>query len=59
MINGGRVMEVVKRSNFRWMLAVFAMLMTFMAYMDRVNLSVAAPAIIEELHFTKIEIGMM
>ena len=52
-------MEVVKRSNFRWMLAVFAMLMTFMAYMDRVNLSVAAPAIIEELHFTKIEIGMM
>jgi len=35
------------------------MLMTFMSYMDRVNLSVATPAIIKELHFTIIEIGMM
>ncbi|MDR3564089.1 MAG: MFS transporter [Negativicutes bacterium] len=49
----------MKRTNYRWMLAIFAMLMTFMSYMDRVNLSVTAPAIMQEFHFTKIEIGLM
>ena len=29
-----------KRTNFRWSLAIFAMLMTFMSYIDRVNLAV-------------------
>lgn len=52
-------MEEQKRSNYRWVLAIFAMLMTFMSYMDRVNLSVTTPAIIQELHFSIIEIGMM
>jgi len=48
-----------KRSNFRWSLAVFAMLMTFMAYADRINLAVTTPEIIKELHFTKIQIGTL
>jgi ACS family glucarate transporter-like MFS transporter len=52
-------MAVQKRSNYRWLLAVFAMLMTFMSYMDRVNLSVTTPEIIKELHFSLIEIGMI
>lgn len=48
-----------KRTNFRWSLAIFAMLMTFMSWIDRVNLAVTAPAIIKELHFTKVQLGMM
>jgi ACS family glucarate transporter-like MFS transporter len=35
------------------------MLMTFMSWIDRVNLAVTTPAIIQELHFTKVQIGMM
>jgi ACS family glucarate transporter-like MFS transporter len=30
--------------------------LTFMVYMDRVNLSVATPAIMKEFHFTKMHI---
>jgi len=48
-----------KKTNYRWILAVFAMLLTFMSYMDRVNLSVATPAIIQELNFTKTDIGFI
>lgn len=48
-----------KRTNFRWLLAVFAFLMTLIAYLDRVNLAVATPAIMKELHFTKVQIGML
>jgi len=48
-----------KRTNYRWMIAIFAMLTTFIAYMDRVNLSVAAPAIMQEFGFSKIELGMV
>jgi ACS family glucarate transporter-like MFS transporter len=40
-------------------LAVFAFLMTLIAYLDRVNLAVATPAIMRELHFTKVQIGML
>ncbi len=47
----------VKRTNYRWMLAFFAMLMIFMNYLDRVNLAVAAPSIMKELHFTKVQLG--
>jgi ACS family glucarate transporter-like MFS transporter len=49
----------VKRTKYRWMLAVFAMLMIFMNYVDRVNLAVAAPAIMKELHFTKVQLGFL
>jgi ACS family glucarate transporter-like MFS transporter len=46
-----------KRTNYRWTLAIFVHLFAFMSYMDRINLSVATPAIIKELHFTLVEIG--
>ena len=48
-----------KKTNYRWVLAVFAFLMTFVAYLDRVNLAVATPVIIKELHFTKVQVGML
>jgi ACS family glucarate transporter-like MFS transporter len=48
-----------KRSNYRWTLAIFVLLITFMSFMDRVNLAIAAPEIMKEFHFTKIQIGMM
>jgi ACS family glucarate transporter-like MFS transporter len=40
------------------MLAFFAMLIIFMNYIDRVNISVAAPSIMKELHFTKVQLGL-
>jgi ACS family glucarate transporter-like MFS transporter len=43
--------------NFRWVLAVLMFLITFMSYMDRVNLSVATPEIMREFNFTKMDIG--
>ena len=46
-----------RRTNYRWMLAFFAMLMVFMNYVDRVNLAVGAPSIMKELHFTKVDLG--
>ena len=49
----------VKRTNYRWMLAFFAMLMIFMNYIDRVNLAVAAPSIMKELQFTKVQLGFL
>jgi len=55
----GSVSMQTKRTNFRWALAIFAFLATFVAYLDRVNLAVATPAIMRELHFTKVQIGML
>jgi ACS family glucarate transporter-like MFS transporter len=57
--NTGTTLPGKKRTNFRWALAVFAALMTFIAYIDRVNLAVATPAIMKDLHFTKVQIGML
>ncbi len=54
-----RAVVPAKRTNYRWMLAFFAMLMIFMNYLDRVNLAVAAPSIMKELHFTKVQLGIL
>ncbi len=48
-----------KRSNYRWMMLFFALLMMFMSFMDRVNLSIATPSIIKEFHFSMVQIGML
>jgi ACS family glucarate transporter-like MFS transporter len=48
-----------KRTNYRWTLAIFAFLATFVAYLDRVNMAVATPSIMKELHFTKVQIGTL
>jgi MFS transporter, ACS family, glucarate transporter len=43
--------------NYRWMLGVLMFLITFISYMDRVNLSVATPEIMREFQFSKMDIG--
>lgn len=47
--------EKTKRTNFRWKIAFLIFLISFVAYMDRVNLSVATPVIMKEFDFTKID----
>lgn len=49
----------MKRSNFRWVLAVLMFSIAFISYMDRVNLSVATPTIMQEFSFSKVEIGLL
>ncbi|WP_373325471.1 MFS transporter [Sporomusa paucivorans] len=49
----------MKRTNFRWFMAVLIFSITFMSYMDRVNLSVATPTIMQEFGFTKVDIGFL
>lgn len=49
----------MKRTNFRWVLGFLGFLIMLIAYMDRVNLSVATPIIMNEFHFSKMEIGML
>lgn len=38
---------------------VLIFLISFVAYMDRVNLSVATPVIMQEFGFTKIDMGFI
>ena len=38
-------------TNFRWKIAFLIFLISFVAYMDRVNLSVATPVIMQEFGF--------
>ena len=59
LVNSSQGAPVQKRSNYRWTLAVFALLMTFMSFMDRVNLSITTPSIIKEFNFTMVQMGMM
>ena len=47
-----------KATRFRWMLAGLMFLLNFVMYMDRVNISVAAPAIMQEFAFTKMDISL-
>lgn len=48
-----------KPSNFRWFLALIMFLISFISYMDRVNLSVATPTIMQEFGFTKMNMGFL
>ncbi|HWR41974.1 MFS transporter [Sporomusa sp.] len=45
--------------NFRWWLAVLMFLVSFISYMDRVNLSVATPDIMKEFGFNKMDMGFL
>lgn len=49
----------MNKSNYRWFLAVLMFLITFISYMDRVNLSVATPSMMGEFGFTKIDMGLI
>ncbi|MEN6414311.1 MAG: MFS transporter [Veillonellales bacterium] len=48
-----------KSSQFRWYLAFIMFAISFLSYMDRVNLSVATPAIMGEFGFSKINMGLL
>jgi MFS transporter, ACS family, glucarate transporter len=48
-----------KSSNFRWVLAAIMFAISFISYMDRVNLSVATPAIMQEFGFNKMHMGAL
>ena len=47
------------RTNYRWKVASLIFLVSFVAYMDRVNLSVATPVIMQEFGFNKIDMGFL
>ena len=46
-------------TNFRWKVAWLIFAISFVSYMDRVNLSVATPVIMQEFGFTKIDMGLI
>lgn len=46
---------MMKMSNFRWKVAWLIFIVSFVSYMDRVNLSVATPVIMKEYGFDKID----
>lgn len=46
-------------TQFRWKLAIIMFLICFISYMDRVNLSVATPHIMQEFGFTKMDMGLL
>ena len=50
-------MERKTMTNFRWKVAWLIFAISFVSYMDRVNLSVATPVIMQEFGFTKIDMG--
>ena len=49
----------MKASRFRWMLAFVMFIISFTAYMDRVILSAATPALMQEFSFSKVDIGLL
>ena len=49
--------EIMFKGNYRWVLGWFVFFITFIGYMDRVNLSVATPAIMGDFGFDKIQMG--
>ncbi|MBP2627799.1 MAG: major facilitator superfamily 1 [Firmicutes bacterium] len=46
-------------TNFRWSLAILMFFIAFISYMDRVNLSVATPTIMQEFSFNKMDMGLL
>ena len=47
------------KTNFRWSLAILMFSISFISYMDRVNLSVATPTIMREFGFDKMDMGLV
>lgn len=50
---------MVKASRFRWILALVMFIISFSAYIDRVILSAATPALMEEFSFSKVDVGLL
>ncbi|WP_433506301.1 hypothetical protein ACQP04_07365 [Pseudonocardia halophobica] len=47
------------RNRRRWLVATFVLIITAIAYVDRVNLSVAAPVLTEEFHTNAAVMGLL
>src|SRR5258708_13335302 len=45
------------KTSFRWVLVGWMCLVSAIAYLDRVNISIAGPSIAEEFHLTNVELG--
>lgn len=57
---GKRIMEqIARRSRGRWYILVLISLMYLITYLDRVNISTAAPIISKEFGFDKITMGVI
>lgn len=48
-----------KPTRIRWTLGFFLFILGFVAYMDRVNISVAGPMIMKDFGFDKVQFGML
>src|ERR1700755_553036 len=55
-VRGG---TLVRASRVRWSVLAIISLMYMVTYIDRSNISVAAPAIARELSLSKIELGLV
>jgi len=47
-----------KQSRVRWLLLALVYITCLVAYLDRVNLSIAGPDIMKEFGFDKVQLGM-
>src|SRR5260370_11693946 len=47
----------ISKTSFRWVLVGWMFLVSAIAYLDRVNISIAGPSIAEEFHLTNVELG--
>lgn len=51
--------NALQRTNFRWVVCFLIALMSWIIFMDRTNISIAAPAIIKEFHLSKTQMGVV
>jgi ACS family glucarate transporter-like MFS transporter len=47
----------ISKTSIRWVLVGWMFLVSAIAYLDRVNISIAGPSIAEEFHLTNVELG--
>ncbi len=53
-----RQLASAKRTSFRWYVLLLISLMYMITYMDRSNISIAAPEIAREFGFSKTEVAL-
>ncbi len=59
--DGGRETgrDAQRRSGYRWLVLVMLALISLITYMDRTNISIAAPMMMKEFGFTKTQMGVI
>ena len=51
--------NALKRTNFRWVVCFLICLMSWIIFMDRTNISIAAPAMMKEFGLSKTQMGVV